>query len=354
MWLTRLALRNPVLILMMSLMTLALGFVSLRHLSVDLFPDITVPLIRVAIFYTGAGPTDIEKSITMPVERAVSASPGVDRVESVSKQGVSLVSVWFQFGTNLDNAQFDVSQRIAQIMNTLPPGIQQPFNIKFDITNIPVVQVAVGSDELDERQLYDLALNVIEPQLERLKGVASATPGGGKVREIEVELRREALRARGLAPLDVVQAVPAALPKLRGVPPTVKTAISFDQSSYIRASVKALEHEAVQGGILAVLVILVFLVSLRATGIVAVAIPLSIVATFVLLFFSGQTLNVFTLGGLALGVGRLVDDSIVELENIHRHLAMGQGRRQAVLAAAPGVAVPHPVPNLTTLRGVLP
>lgn len=447
MWLTRLALRNPVLILMMSLMTLALGFVSLRNLSVDLFPDITVPLIRVAIFYTGAGPTDIEKSITMPVERAVSASPGVDRVESVSKQGVSLVSVWFQYGTNLDNAQFDVSQRIAQIMNTLPPGIQQPFNIKFDITNIPVVQVAVGSDELDEKQLYDLALNVIEPQLERIKGVASATPGGGKVREIEVELQREALRARGLAPLDVVQAVRtsnllmpsgnlkvgdrnynvfantqfeqarplndvivrapvqagnrstgpvrigdvakvydstadqneivringqrgvylrvlkqpgansiavvdavrAALPNLRGVPPTVKMAISFDQSNYIRAAVKALQHEAVQGGILAVLVILIFLVSLRATAIIAVAIPLSIVATFVLLFFSGQTLNVFTLGGLALGVGRLVDDSIVELENIHRHLALGQDRRQAVLAAAQEVAMPILVSTITTI-----
>ncbi|HYY51474.1 MAG TPA: efflux RND transporter permease subunit [Myxococcales bacterium] len=447
MWLTRLALRNPVLILMMSLMTLALGFVSVRHLSVDLFPDITVPLIRVAIFYTGAGPTDIEKSITMPVERAVSASPGVDRVESVSKQGVSLVSVWFQYGTNLDNAQFDVSQRIAQIMNNLPPGIQQPFNIKFDITNIPVVQVAVGSEELDEKQLYDLALNVIEPQLERIKGVASATPGGGKVREIEVELQREALRARGLAPLDVVQAVRAsnllmpsgnirvgdrdynvfantqfqqakplgdvvvrpptqvgnrltgpvrvgdvakvfdstadqneivringqrgvylrvlkqpgansiqvvdavraALPNLRGIPPTVKLAISFDQSSYIRAAVKALEHEAVQGGILAILVILIFLVSLRATGIVAVAIPLSIVATFVLLFFSGQTLNVFTLGGLALGVGRLVDDSIVELENIHRHLALGQNRRQAVLSAAQEVAMPILVSTITTI-----
>src|SRR5256885_9238871 len=423
MWLTRLALRNPVLILMMSLMALALGAVSLDRLAVDLFPDISIPLIRVATFYTGAGPVDIEKSITVPIERAVSASPGVDRVESVSKQGVSLVSVWFQFGTNLDNAQFDVSQRIAQIMNTLPPGIQQPFNIKFDIPNIPGVRVAGGSDELDERQLSDLALNVIEPQLERIKGVASATPGGGKVREIEVQLQREALRARGLAPLDVVDAVRnsnllmpsgnlkggdrdynvfantqvqqarplgevvvrpaqagarssqpvrvsdvatvvdatadqaeivringqrgvylrvlkqpgansiavvdavrAALPGLRGVPPTVKLAISFDQSSYIRAAVQALQHEAVQGGALAVLVILVFLVSLRATAIVAVAIPLSIVATFVLLFFSGQTLNVFTLGGLALGVGRLVDDSIVELENIHRHLSLGQSR----------------------------
>src|SRR5216683_7175823 len=166
MWLTRLALRNPVLILMMSLMTLALGAVSLDRLAVDLFPDITVPVIRVATFYTGAGPVDIEKSITVPIERAVSASPGVDRVESSSKQGVSLVSVWFQFGTNLDTAQFEVSQRVSQILNALPPGIQQPFILKFDITNIPIAAIAITGDGLDERQLYDLAYNTIEPQFE--------------------------------------------------------------------------------------------------------------------------------------------------------------------------------------------
>src|SRR5271157_5262753 len=152
MWLTRLALKNPVFILMMSLMVLALGYVSLGRLSVDLFPDITIPVIRIATFYTGAGPADIEKSITQPIERAVSASPGVDRVESSSKQGVSLISVWFNYGTNLDNAQFEVSQRIAQILNTLPPGIQQPFVLKFDITNIPILAVTVSSDSLDEKQ----------------------------------------------------------------------------------------------------------------------------------------------------------------------------------------------------------
>src|SRR5215468_12467335 len=156
MWLTRLALRNPVLILMITIMVMVLGMVSLRRLSVDLFPDITIPIIRVATFYTGAGPVDIEKTITQPIERAVAASPGVDRVESTSKQGVSVVSVWFQYGTNLDNAQFEVSQRVAQILNTLPPGIQQPFINKFDITTIPVVAVGVASDELDEKQLYDL------------------------------------------------------------------------------------------------------------------------------------------------------------------------------------------------------
>jgi hydrophobe/amphiphile efflux-1 (HAE1) family protein len=447
MWLTRLALRNPVLILMLSLMLIVLGMVSLGRLSVDLFPDITIPVIRIATFYTGAGPNDIEKSITQPIERAVSASPGVDRVESSSKQGVSLISVWFNYGTNLDNAQFEVSQRIAQILNTLPPGIQQPFVIKFDITNIPIVSALVASEDLDEKQLYDLAYNTIEPQLERVPGVASATVGGGKVREIEVMTDRDALRSRGLGILDVVNAVRtsnlllpsgslrtgdrdynvftntqvpdvrllrdvvvrttpsqagqgqglvrvsdvaqvedlsadqteivrvngkrgvylrvlkqpgantiavvdavrAAITKLRGVPANVKIEIGFDQSLYIRSAVSALQHEAVQGGVLAVLVILLFLMNVRATGIIGVAIPLSIVSTFVLLYFTNQTLNVFTLGGLALGVGRLVDDSIVELENIHRHLASGQNRRDAVLLAAQEVAMPILVSTITTI-----
>jgi hydrophobe/amphiphile efflux-1 (HAE1) family protein len=448
MWLTRLALKNPVFILMMSLATLALGWVSLTRLSVDLFPNIDIPSIQVATFYSGAGPIDVEKSITVPIERAVSAAPGVDRVESTSKQGFSKVTVLFQFGTNLDNAQFEVQQRVAQILNTLPPGIQQPFIIKFDVTNIPVLWVSMSAEGLDEKQLYDLGYNVIEPQLERIKGVATAPIGGGRIREIEVMVDRDALRARGLAILDVVRAVQAsnlllpsgtlragerdynvfantqfgdarplrdvivqpaartsagepgspvrisdvatvvdgtadqseiarvngkravyfrvqkqpgantvavvdavkkALPTLRGIPPSVKLDTSFDQSAYIRAAISSLEHEAVQGGLLAILVILLFLVSLSATGIIAVAIPLSIIATFVLMYFTGYTLNVFTLGGLALGVGRLVDDSIVELENIHRHLAMGQNRREAVLAAAQEVAMPIFVSTVTTI-----
>src|SRR3989454_8979797 len=131
------------------------------------------------------------------------------------------------------------------------------------------------------------------------------------------------LKQPGANSIQVVDAVRAALPKLRGVPPTVKTAISFDQSSYIRASVKALEHEAVQGGILAVLVILGFLVSLRATGIVAVAIPVSIVATFVLPFFSGQTLHVFTRGSLPLGRAPRVDASSVRPVSVRPPPAVG-------------------------------
>jgi len=452
-WLTRLALKNPIFILMMSLATIALGWVSLGRLPVDLFPNIEVPQVTVATFYPGAGPQDVEKSITMPIERAVSSAPGVDRVESRSRQGTSIVTVWFQFGVNLDNAQFEVAQRVAQIQNALPPGINQPFVLKFDISGIPVVQLTMNGEGLDEKQLYDLAYNVVQPQLERLKGVASASVSGGKIREIQVLVEREALRARGLAILDVlravqtsnlllpsgslrsgdsdynvfsntqfgeakplrdvvvrpgsagrggagegpvrmadvarvvdatadqseivringqrgvffrinkqpsantvevVDAVRAALPGLRGIPPNVELSVGFDQSRYIRAAISSLQHEAVTGGGLAVLVILLFLVSLSATGIIAVAIPLSIIATFILLYFTGQTLNVFTLGGLALGVGRLVDDSIVELENIHRHLARGGDRRSAVLAAAQEVAMPIFVSTVTTIVVFLP
>jgi multidrug efflux pump subunit AcrB len=151
MWLTRLALRNPVLILMASLMVLILGGVALSCLGLDLFPNIDIPVIRIGTFYPGAGPADIERSITQPIERAVSSSPGIDRVESISKQGVSSISVWFAYGTDIDQAQFDVSQRVSQVLSTLPPGVGAPFVLKFDITNVPVAQVVMTGEGLDER-----------------------------------------------------------------------------------------------------------------------------------------------------------------------------------------------------------
>src|SRR5437868_10183449 len=112
MWLTRLALRNPILILMLSLGVTVLGFVAVQRLPVDLFPNITIPVLRVVTFYSGAAPRDIEKSITYPVEKAVSSVSDIDHVESTSKQGVSVVSIYFNFGANLDTAELEVIQRV--------------------------------------------------------------------------------------------------------------------------------------------------------------------------------------------------------------------------------------------------
>jgi len=449
MWLTFLALRNSVAILMASLGIAILGFVALGRLPIDLFPNINLPIINIGTVYTGAGVLDVEQTVTYPIEKAVSAVSDVKFVESKSRQGLSTVRVWMNWGADVNNGQTEVIQRIQQVLNTLPSGIKQPFVLRFDLSNIPVCLVTVSGGGLDERQLYDLAFNTVEPQLERLPGVASASVDGGRVRQITVNLNRDMLFAKGLSVLDVVRAVndanfllpagdiqigrlsyniytnnqfrivqpmgdivvrktgannvpihvkdignvqdsaetqtsivrvnghrsvflrvnkqPGAntvgvvdavkrvMPKIIGVPPGVKLDITFDQSIYIRQAIESLWHEAMMGSVLAFIIILIFLRSLTSTLIISIAIPLSILLTFICMYSLNQTLNVFTLGGLALAVGRLVDDSIVELENINRHLNIpGKPRRAAVLDAAREVAMPIFVATITTIVVFVP
>ena len=154
--------------------------------------------------------------------------------------------------------------------------------------------------------------------------------------------------------VEVVDALQRTLPKMIGIPPGVKLGISFDQSLYIRMAIKNLTEQALHGSLLAAAVILLFLRNLTSTMIISVAIPLSILVTFIVMFFSGMTLNIFTLGGLALGVGRLVDDSIVELENIQRHLNKDPSRWDAIVNAAREVAMPIFVSTVTTVVVFLP
>jgi CzcA family heavy metal efflux pump len=447
MWLTLLALRNRVGILMLSLAMVVLGWTSLERLPVDLFPNIQVPVAFVGVIYKGAPPLDIEQSVVYPIEKAVSSASNVEHVESFSKHGIGAVQIWFNWGTDINVGQMEVMQRVTQILNNLPPGILQPFIVKFDVSNIPVALVTVSGGNLDERALYDLAYNTIAPQIEQIANVAAATVEGGKIRQININLDPALLQARGLSILDVVRSVKAAnlilpsgdikagnldynvftnnqfktvepindvivkldglgnpvrvrdlgvvsdssdiqtnivrtdgqrsvylrvnkqptantvevvdalrrqLPKMIGIPSGVKLGVSFDQSLYIRTSIQNLMEQALHGSVLAAAIILLFLRNLTSTIIISIAIPLSILVTFIVLYFTGQTLNVFTLGGLALGVGRLVDDSIVELENIQRHLNTGQPRWEAVLQAAREVAMPIFASTVTTVVVFLP
>ena len=447
MWLTLAAMRNGIAILMASLAIVLLGATSLGRMPIDLFPNLNYPSLQVGTIYKGASAQDIERSVTYPIEKAVSAVANVRYVESRSRQGFSAVTVQFAWGADIDAGLTEVVQRIQAIMSSLPTGIQQPFILKFDLSNIPVCILTVSGGGLDERALYDLAYNTIEPQIERLPGVASANVDGGKIRQITINLDRDRLYSKGLsvnevtravndanfllpsgdvklgsfdynvftnnqfsvvAPMEdivvrrtgttpirlrdvgrvedsaetqvsivrvngersvylrvnkqpgantveVVDAVKATMPKLLGVPPGVNVNMSLDQSTYIRQSIENLWHEAAIGSLLAFFVILVFLRSFVSTIIIGIAIPLSLMLTLVAMYFLGQTLNIFTLGGLALAVGRLVDDSIVELENINRHLAMpGTPRRKAVLDAAREVAMPIFVSTITTIVVFLP
>src|SRR5207244_3715474 len=207
---TLLARRNSIALLTASLGVAILGLVALDRLPVDLFPNINLPIINVGTIYTGAGVLDIEKTVTYPIEKAVSAVSDVRFVESKSRQGLSTVRLWMNWGADVNNGQTEVIQRIQQILNSLPTGIKQPFIVRYDLSNIPVVLVTVAGGGLDERQLYDLAYNAIEPQLERLAGVASASIDGGKVRQITVNLNRDQLYAKGVSIVDVVSAVNSA------------------------------------------------------------------------------------------------------------------------------------------------
>jgi hydrophobe/amphiphile efflux-1 (HAE1) family protein len=447
MWLTLLAMRNGIAILMASLAIVVLGATSLSRMSIDLFPNINYPSIRIGVIYKGANAQDIERTVTYPIEKAVSAVAGVRYVESRSRQGFSAVDVSFQWGYDLDAGLTEISQRIQSIMSSLPSGVQQPFILKFDLSNIPVCLITVSGGGLDEKQLYDLAYNTIEPQFERIPGVASASVDGGKIRQITVNLNADLLYAKGISvtevaravndanfllpsgdvklgqldynvftnnqfavvepmedivvrrtggtpirvrdvgsvadswenqqsvvrvngnravylrvnkqpganTVDVVEAVRTLVPKLLGVPAGVSIQMTFDQSTYIKQSISSLWHEAAMGSVFAFIIILLFLRSFISTAIISIAIPLSLLLTMIAMYMLGQTLNIFTLGGLALAVGRLVDDSIVELENINRHLAMpGKPRRLAVLDAAREVAMPIFVSTITTIVVFLP
>src|SRR6266705_3587283 len=409
MWMTYLALRNAIAILMASLGIAILGFVALDRLPVDLFPNINLPIINVGTIYTGAGVLDIEKTVTYPIEKAVSAVSDVKFVESKSRQGLSTVRLWMNWGADVNNGQTEVIQRIQQILNSLPTGIKQPFIVRYDLSNIPVVLVTVSGGGLDERQLYAKCVSIVDvvsavnsanfllpagdmkagrldynlytnnqfaivPPMENIV-VRTVGPNGVPIHvkdlgyvadshETQTSIVRiddergvflSVNKQPGANTIAVVDQVKKLLPKLLGVPPGVKVGITFDQSIYIRRAIESLWDEAIQGSVLAFVVILVFLRSLTSTLIISIAIPLSILLSFICMYFLGQTLNVFTLGGLALAVARLVDDSIVELENINRHLAMpATERRRAVLDAAREVAMPIFSATITTIIVFVP
>jgi CzcA family heavy metal efflux pump len=425
---------------MASLAVIVLGVTSAKRLPVDLFPNVSVPVIVIGTMYPGATPEIVEQTVSYPVERAVAQSSNVWYIESVSRYGFSSVTVWFRWGANVNAAQLEVAEMVKGVTETLPPGVWQPIVMRFDISRLPLATIAMEGSVQDERTLYDLAYNTIGPQLSGIPGIANTRQLGGLVREVVVELNPDLMRERGISILDVenavranhlvspagnlrmgsfdyqvftnslyrkvsgmddivvktakqvpirvkdvgqvvdgaqirlesahvngkrsvyidvfkvpgsntveaVQALRAAMPKLEGLPAELKLSLTFDQAVYVENALSSLEHELITGGLLALVVILLFLGSLRATLIVSTSLPLSIAAAFVMLFLFSHTLNVFTLGGLALSVGILVDDAIVVLENIHRHLELGKRKLDASLDGTREVALPVLSATVTT------
>ena len=445
---TSLSLKNPIAVLMACIGLVVFACVVTPRMSVDTFPELTPPVLVIGTLAPGLGPKDVEKTISWRLEKYVSATPGVDHVESVSRNSLSIIYVWLKWGTDLNGAQTLVQQQAAFAMAAVPKslGVLPPFVLQYDPSNAPVIQVVVSGAGYTGPQLYDYAFNNIEPLLEGISGVASAAPDGGRMRQINIVVDPTRAQSRNVTAAEVASAVAksnALLPSgefispkfdanvytnaipakvatigeapvkvhdgrpvlIRdvarvedgGTPPTQSVAVNgldavylnvlrvpggntieivdavkqvvaglhdlpagmevkayFDQSTFVRTTYHGLKKEIIQALVLIGIVILIFLQSIRGTLIVSVAIPLSFAITLLVLYAAGQTLNAFTLGGLTLAMGRLVDDAVVVLESIHRHQRQGLSTHEAALKGTTAVALPVLASTLTTMAVLLP
>ena len=440
MWIVRIALQRPYTFIVGALLVVIFGVLSLVRTPTDIFPEIDIPVVSVIWQYAGLPPEEMERRITTVSERAVTTTVNdVEHIESQSVPGITVIKVFFHPGAKIESAVAQLSAISQTVIRTMPPGAQPPFILRFNASNVPVLQAALSSATLSEQELFDLGTNGIRTRLATVQGASVPQPYGGRQRLINVDLDPQQMQARGISPMDVsnainaqnlvlpsgtaklgdreysvrmngspevvsalndlpirvvngalvrirdvayvrdgyavqtnivrrdgkrgalitvlkaggastidvVERVKAALPPiLATLPATLQVELLADQSLFVKAALNGVLHEALIAACLTAAMILLFLGSWRSTLIVALSIPLSILCSITALSALGQTMNVMTLGGLALAVGVLVDDATVGIENIHRHLGQGKAIHDAILDGAQHIAVPTLVSTL--------
>ncbi len=433
---------------MLILIIVVVGIIAYNQLGLELFPDIDYPQLTVVTAYRGASSEDIESMITKPIESWVSTVNKVKKVRSFSQEGLSLIVVEFEWGTNLDFAAQDVRDRIALYKALLPDGASDPIIYKFSLTNFPILFYGVTNPSLDERALKTLVEKNVADRLERIDGVASAMVFATKEREIEVYLRKSALETRGLTidsvinalrleninlpagyltkghkeyiirtigefktldeianviigisqtgkpiylkdvgqvidgykdirnlsriqqgegvilwiqkssganTVDVARKVKKEIEEIsKTLPEGTNFYLTLDFSQFIELMASRTSNNAILGGILAIVVLFLFIGNWRPTLTIGLAIPLSIVTTFIALYAAGYTFNFITLVGLALGVGMMVDNAVVVIENIYRHIQSGIPKEKASSFGAEEVSLAITASTFTTIAVFFP
>jgi multidrug efflux pump subunit AcrB len=441
MWIVRFALRAPHTYYVLASLILFLGITAIVSMPTDIFPEINIPVVTVIWQYTGLSTPEMEQRVTTYSEYSISSNVnGIKDMEGQTLSGISVQKIFFQPDVSLDLAISEIVAGTNAIRALMPPGIEPPIIVQYNASSVPVLQISLSSTTLNEQQLYDYGIYRLRQLLAPIHGVTLPTPAGGKYRQIMVDIDPVKLLAKGLTPLDIVNAVNAqaltlpsgtakigdkqynvrtnALPltiddlnkipvKFAGgatvflkdvaqvrdgylvqqnvvrengrrsvlisiikngnastvdvvnrvkealkvarksAPPGLEIKELFDQSVFVTNSVTGVIREGAIAAALTALMILLFLGSWRSTLVVMISIPLAILSSLVVLYFLGDTLNTMTLGGLALAVGILVDDSTVTIENTHRLLTEeGRPLPEATLYGAAGIAVPTLVSTL--------
>ncbi len=440
MGIVRFALRFPYTFYVLAALIVFLGVTAIMVMPEDIFPEINIPVVSVIWQYTGLSTPEMEQRVSTYSQYSISSNvTGIKDMEAQTLNGISVQKIYFQPDVNLDLAIAQIVSATNSIRALMPAGIQPPTVVAYNASSVPVLQLSLSSDRLNEQQLYDYGIYNLRQQLAPVHGVTFPTPDGGKYRQIMVDIDPVKLEAKGLTPADVVNAVnaqnltlPSGLAKIGDTQYTVRTnampttiadlnnipisyangqtvfirdvgqvhdgwAVQqnivrengrrsvllsviknggastlavvdgvrevlkvareaappglsinelFDQSKLVTASITSVVREGAIAAGLTGLTILLFLGSWRSTLIVLISIPLSILTSIVVLYFLGETLNTMTLGGMALAVGILVDNSTVTIENTHRLRGEGMSLAAATLNGSAGIAVPTLVSTL--------
>ncbi|MDF2157038.1 efflux RND transporter permease subunit [Algoriphagus sp. CAU 1675] len=414
--------RSSLVVVLFTVLTL-LGIFSYTQLSYELLPKMDTNILTISTIYPGAAPSEVETSVTKKIEDAVASLEGIKAMNSISQESVSIITIELASGTDVNLSLQDAQRKINAILGDLPESVDPPSLGKFDLDDMPIMQMAVYSN-LNPAEFYDLVKNKIQPSLAKINGVAQVNMLGGTEREIKVNLDRNKMEAYGISPLQVVQQIatsnldfptgrlknsdsqilirlagkfnsvdelqeliisyrpnesPIKLKEIAEVVDDFKDesvltrlnnneaigltiqkqsdANAVEVTEIVQRELQSLESTYVNEGlsfqisqnsseftleaandvikdlviavVLVALIMLLFLHSIRNAVIVMVAVPASIIATFTVMYLAGFTLNLMSLLALSLVVGILVDDAIVVIENIYRHLEMGKSIAQA-------------------------
>ncbi len=423
------SIKRPVFAAMMIIALLVLGWTSFNRLSMELFPDVDFPFVVVSTVYPGAGAESVEIEVTKEIEDAVNPVSGIERIQSTSSEGFSIVMIEFELEKNSLDAAQEVRDKVASIRGELPQDIEDPIIQRFDPTAQAVLSIVISGDR-SPRDLTYMAKERVQERIENISGIGSVNLLGGYEREIQVELDLDLLKSYGLTTFDVQRVIASENFELPGgrlkkgrsellvrtmgkindigelrdfiidtpegrfvklsdvatvtdgvkeqrsiarlgirddgnfqvrraisldvitqsganvvevadrvkeeleqldkeLPDDITLTIVQDRSTFTRDAVHDVVINLIYGGILAIVVVFLFLANVRSTIITGIAIPVSIISTFTFMNALGFTLNFMTLLGLSLAVGLLIDDAIVVIENIYRHLSMGKDGARA-------------------------
>jgi len=446
----QLAVRRPVTILMLFAGLVLIGFQARQRLSVDLLPAINYPNLTVITNYTDTPADDLTRLVTQPLEEVITGLAGVRRVVSKTREGVSTITVQYEWGTEMDFANLHLREAIDRVAyrDDFPDAADRPLILRWDPSARPIAILVLHGDDPMAR-MTEFAREVVKPALEQINGVSQAEVIGGAEREILVRPDFDKLRLYGLTMEDLSTAlrvanisfpggrirkgplhlplrilgefenldeirsteIPAAGPgitigdiaevidtikepegftlngdeevvslhlykevgentisttaevdKVLGILseqyPELDYSFIYKDAEFVAESFKGLEDSLKYGAGLAFLVLFFFLMNWRSPLVVGLAIPVSIMTTFAFLYFAGVGLNLMSLGGLSLAAGMLVDNSIVVLENINRHLKLKKGSKTPIgeicAAATEEVASPVIAATLTTVAVFFP